>query len=106
MRLDETTPEMKEALKEEAQGCKTPEERMAFLAKNGIELTDEQTEGVAGGRFDPPWMLYKKECPYNPNNNKHEWVKTGRTKPGKVCGDWWPNKEERCVYCGKTKWAL
>ena len=37
MRLEDMTPEMVE----KAKGCETPEERMAFIRENGIELTVE-----------------------------------------------------------------
>jgi hypothetical protein len=46
MRLEDMTPEMVE----EAKKCETPEERLAFIRENGVELTDEQMEGIAGGR--------------------------------------------------------
>ena len=32
-----------------ASGCKTPEEVMAVVREEGIELTDEQLDAVAGG---------------------------------------------------------
>ena len=37
-------------LMEEARNCKTPEELLALAKREGIELTDEQIEGVAGGQ--------------------------------------------------------
>ena len=46
MRFEDMTPEMVER----AKGCETAEERTAFIRENGIELTDEQLEGIAGGK--------------------------------------------------------
>ena len=37
-------------LMEEARNCRTPEELLALAKREGIELTDEQIEGVAGGQ--------------------------------------------------------
>lgn len=45
MRLDNLPTE----LIEKAKRCDTAEERRAFIEDNGIELTDEQLEGIAGG---------------------------------------------------------
>lgn len=39
-----------ESLKEKALTCKTPEELLALAKQEGIELTDEQLEGIAGGQ--------------------------------------------------------
>ena len=101
MRFDQMTPE----LREKAQKCETAEERMAFIEDSGIELTDEQLDGIAGG--DPPWKKTggnsTPTCPKS-SNGKHEWVPTGRTRPGSIFGDIWPDKEKRCKWCGKTKW--
>ena len=36
-------------LKEKARACKTPEELLALAAAEGIELTEEQLNAVAGG---------------------------------------------------------
>jgi len=52
MRFDELGAELREQLREKAQKCETSEERMAFLAESGIELSDEQLKGVSGGVFD------------------------------------------------------
>ena len=97
MRFEDMTPEMVE----EAKKRETPEERLAFIQENGIELTDEQLESVAGGEFKPPWA---KECLKNPESSDHSWRLTGRTKPGKIFGDLWTDKEIRCRWCGKTRW--
>ena len=47
MKLEDLTPELKEKLK----ACKTPEELMELVEAEGIELTDEDLEGVAGGNI-------------------------------------------------------
>ena len=38
---------------ERAKACKSPEELAAFAEEEGLELSDEMLEGVAGGGFDP-----------------------------------------------------
>ena len=98
MRFEDLTPEQIEKAKK----CETREERMAFIKENGIELTDEQLESVAGGRFELPWEL---ACQENPNGKDHVWVRTGRTKPGDIFGDLWRSKEEQCQYCRETRWV-
>ena len=45
MRLEDMTPVMLGRTKE----CKTPGERLALMAEEGVELTDEQLEGISGG---------------------------------------------------------
>ena len=52
MKFEELTPEQIEKAKK----CETREERMAFIKENGIELTDEQLESVAG---DAPSAIAK-----------------------------------------------
>jgi hypothetical protein len=48
MRIEDMTPEMIEKIR----GCETDEGRRAVLEENGIELDDEQLDGIAGGVFD------------------------------------------------------
>ena len=48
MRFEDMTPEMIEKIR----GCETDEGRRAVLEENGIELDDEQLDGIAGGVFD------------------------------------------------------
>lgn len=45
MRFEDLTPEKIEQAKE----CKTADERLAFVKENGIELTGEQLDVLAGG---------------------------------------------------------
>ena len=96
MRFEDMTPEMVE----EAKKRETPEERLAFIQENGIELTDEQLGGIAGGRKFGDSS--QSECPNNKDG--HTWVPTGRTRPGKIWGDIWPDYEKRCKYCGAVDW--
>ena len=100
MRLDEMSAEQKAQLREKAQKCETSEERMAFLAESGIELSDEQLKGISGGMY-----VQKRKCPKNLTGKNHVWHRTGRTKPGIIFGDWWPDKEEQCKLCGETQWV-
>ena len=47
--------------KARAKACKTPEDYIAFAREEGIELTDEQLEAIAGGTYVDPgdsWRLY------------------------------------------------
>ena len=46
MNFDDLSPE----LKEKALACQTAEELIALAEKEGVELTDEELEGIAGGR--------------------------------------------------------
>ena len=61
-------------------------------------LTDEQLEGIAGGK-----QGRKVFCPEGGERN---WAKTGNTRPGKTFGNTWPDEEERCTKCGNTRWVL
>jgi len=45
MEFDELTAEQKERVK----ACKTTEELLALAKEDGVELTDEQIEGITGG---------------------------------------------------------
>ena len=47
MRIENMTPEQIE----QAKKCETPEERLAFVKENGIELTDEQLDAMSGGEL-------------------------------------------------------
>jgi len=100
MRIEELSPE----LVEKAKGCETTEERMAFIQENGIELTEEQLQSISGGRSNPGGNGRPK-CPNSPKRGGHNWVRTGNTRPGSIFGDLWPDKEERCTYCGETQWV-
>ena len=96
MRFEDMTPEMVER----AKGCETAEERTAFIRENGIELTDEQLEGISGGKKFGETQ--RDQCPNNKDG--HSWVPTGRKRPGKIWGDIWPDYEKRCKHCGEVDW--
>ena len=98
MRLEDLTMEMVE----KAKGCETREERMAFIRENGIELSDEQLEGVSGGESYNSSGSSSGECPKRKWG--HDWKSTGRTRPGAIWGDVWPDYEMKCVACGKLDW--
>ena len=100
MRLEDMTPEMVE----EAKKRESREERMAFIQENGIELTDEQLEGIAGGHKNSP-NSHQKDKSCKDGGSKHKWVKTGRTRPGKWLGIF-DDYEVRCVNCGTLDWEL
>lgn len=84
---------------EHAKKCETLEERKAFIEAESIELTDQQLEGIAGGKRTP------HDTDNCPKGGNHYWVETGNTRPGKVFGNVWPDKEKRCTRCGETIWA-
>ena len=101
MRFDEMSLELMEDLKKKAEKCETDEERLALLAENGIELTEEQLEGIAGGRG--PKKVKRETCPAT--GKYHKWVKTGNKRPGERLGPFWPDYEYRCVNCNRRGWA-
>ena len=45
MNFEDLTPE----LQEKVRACKTADELVALASAEGVELTDEQLEGIAGG---------------------------------------------------------
>lgn len=53
------TPEQKTALK----NCKTKEELMALIDREGLDLSDEQMEAIGGG-------CAPKECCHDPKTKK------------------------------------
>ena len=97
MRFEDLTPEKIEQAKE----CKTADERLAFVKENGIELTGEQLDALAGDLK----KVGKKESLMSPTG-KHVWEDAGRTRPGEVWGNVWPDKEIRCIHCGKPDWRV
>ena len=90
MKFEELSPEQIERAKK----CETLEERMAFIADEGIELTDEQMDSIAAGKKK------RSGC----DAGFHNWERTGKTRPGSVWGDIWPDHEVRCTECGKVEW--
>lgn len=41
--------DISDELKEKAKACQTPEELLALAKEEGLELTEEQMEGISGG---------------------------------------------------------
>ena len=97
--------EMSKELIEEAKACRTLEELNGFLSAHQIELTAEQMEAISGGSghagevSDPHGTSY---C--TASKGSHDWIFTGRTRPGTVWGDLWPDYEHICRYCGEINW--
>lgn len=48
MHINDLTPE----LREKAVACKTPEELIALAKDEGMELTDDQLDAIAGGAWN------------------------------------------------------
>ena len=92
MRFEELTPEQIE----QAKKCETPEERAAFMEENGIELSDEQLENIAGGETGGGCSGL--------GGRDHDWVDTGETRPNKLWGNNPPDRKYRCKKCGVTVW--
>ena len=67
----------------------TPEEQLRFIEAEGLELTDEQLEKVAGGDF---WSL-GGSCPAG---GEHEWQYIGEIGPE----DYSPYRY-KCAKCGR-----
>ena len=104
----------------------TPEMLVSKAKENGKELTMEQAEkmiakkaslnddeltAISGGSvFDEideaieSFINSSPECP-NSYDGRHQWRKTGATRPGSIFGDLWPDVELRCQKCGKKEWA-
>lgn len=89
---------------EEAKNCKSYDERMAFLKKYSIELSDDQLDEISGGDTDE-WENDSKpvKCLHGEN---HRYVKTGKTRPGVIFGNFWPDYEMRCVNCSHIVWTM
>lgn len=86
----------------------TIEQAEKMIAKRA-SLSDDQLTDISGGNFiDDIFEEYeeavKPECPQS-WNSRHQWKKTGATRPGSIFGDLWPDVELRCQKCGVKKWA-
>ena len=58
MKKEDLSPELKEKTK----SCKTTEELMELAREEGVELSDEQLEGIAGG-WGTSCDNYDDPCP-------------------------------------------
>ena len=86
----------------------TLEQAEKMIAKRA-SLNDDELTNISGGDFsdyidEAIESLGNPECP-NSYDGRHQWKKTGATRPGKIFGDLWPDVEIRCQKCGKTEWA-
>ena len=54
MRFEDLTPE----LREKAKACNTADELVALAEAEGIELSDKELDGIAGGEGDWTCMEY------------------------------------------------
>ena len=59
MEFKDLTPEQKE----KARACKTAEELVALAESEGMDLSDEQLESVAGGSWGKSCDNYDDPCP-------------------------------------------
>ena len=59
MNINEVLSNLTEEQKEKAKKCQSAEELIALAQQEGIELTDEQLEGIAGG---VEWSCLSKNC--------------------------------------------
>jgi hypothetical protein len=77
------------------------EGREAPIQKKGIELVDEQLEGIAGGFFsageNSGWSCAS-------GNIAHVWAMTGGIRRDPE-GNSMSQQEYTCKLCGMTKWA-
>ena len=73
---------------EEAKACKTTEERINFLKEHNISLPDSYLEKISGGGEDSYTGAQCTKC-------SGYLYATGRTRPGKYLGDFWPDAEFR-----------
>ena len=100
MKFEDLTNEQIEKAKE----CTTREEKLAFIKEYSIEVPDDMPDGIAGGYEDGGPGQYptcpKGKSPYF----THKWEKNGKTRPGTIFGDVWPDHEYRCTYCGETEY--
>ena len=96
MKLEDMTPEQMEQVKK----CETPEECMAFMAENGIELSDELLDSITGGGGQ-----YSAHTPilYCPDGQRHQFRYTGNERSGGLFGR--DEMERRCLKCGRMEWA-
>lgn len=53
--------EIRPELRELAKSCKTPEDLQALVKKEGIKLTEEEPEVVAGG-WPMTWSQFMDDC--------------------------------------------
>ena len=92
--IDTLTEEQKEKLEE----CRTPEEVTAFAGKEGIELSEEMLDAIAGGNI-PDHHISLNDC-YLCSNCSDLMRNTYNTQ-----GTLKLNKHYVCPTCGRDIWV-
>ena len=73
---------------ERAKACETPEDILRLASEEGVELSDEEIEKVAGGGFWDDGGGSSEPCPFCGSTNTYEDVKDhGAPRPIMVCVD-------------------
>ena len=85
---------------EQTKRCEIAEGRNSFEEENGVELSNEQLNNLAGGagRSGSSDDL----CPATGKN--HYWYDTGETRPSKFGESNPPDRKMCCKRCGKIVW--
>ena len=52
-------------LREKAEACKTPEELLALAKSEGYKLSDEEMEGISGGKWSCSSFGERSDCHLN-----------------------------------------
>ena len=84
-------------------------EQAKGMIKKASSLNDDELTNISGGSIsdyidEAIESLGSPECP-NSYDSRHQWKKTGATRPGSIFGDLWPDVELRCQKCGRKEWA-
>ena len=87
-------------------GKELTKEQAEKMISERESLSDDQLTTISGGNvFDDLADWYESaDCP-NTKDKRHQWKKTGATRPGSIFGDLWPDVEIRCQKCGRKEWA-
>ena len=93
MRFEDTAPE-------QMKKCETTEERTSLEKENGVELTGEQLNNLAGGASGAGSS--DDLCPAT--GKSHYWYDTGETRPSKFGESNPPDRKMCCKRCGKIVW--
>ena len=93
MRFENTTPEQEKK-------HETTEERTSFEMGNGVELSGEQLDGLAGGAGGSGSDA--DVCPAT--GKSHYWYDTCETRPSKFGENNPPDRKMGCKRCGKIVW--
>ena len=83
--------------------------KMNDKSENLNEISEEALEIVSGGTKPGEEYIQAEDeecCGGNPENGRHEWVKTGNHKEESFFVFWTKGFDEyRCTKCGATKWV-